>query len=805
MGHEDTWSSGFDDSTIAYLRADGAEEEFAAGETILARGERAGGLYVVLSGEVDLQLKQGTHRLTLRRLHPGSTFGEESILRGLPASADVIAVSRVEVLCYPAALFPAALAERASLMRKIMGHLAKNLYRTTADVWQLFGRAESLGALVRQDGDGETMLEASARTHALVATLSMRAASPAPLLLIGEEGTGKQLAARTVHQASRTEGPLVVVDCRRLSAGAAEELLARTGTGGTLDAPGLRVATGGSVVLKAIEALPAKVQHKLAVLLADGADPCGGTRLLATCCEPERLDPSLASCFPEPLVVPPLRKRVREIVPLARHFVRRAERLLKSKRFLTPEAERMLVSLQYRFRNVSELRDIVELAARCSDGRDIRSEHVVVGIGPEAGPLGSAIAQGSRPDRLLRSRAPDWLRGATLGAFLAVIFMSAVAAGSTLARMANGFIWSAWEPAVFAMFLFVGPVWCTVCPLSTGGRLVQSLGSLNRPVPDWLKSGGPWIASAGLFLILWIERATRVMERPAATALLLTGLLASSIALCLVFKREVWCRYICPLGHLKIVVAPAAPLSLASPPKVCASTCSSHDCYRGTVELPGCTVFHHPRLASQSHHCKLCLNCLRTCPHQSTAVYVRAPLSGVSTLVSAESYVVPFAVTVFLIAPLFLGAQRGGLLADLGWLAAAGVFGLALAVLITWRLPSFLGEATRGGDSSLVPRVALGLAVLGWGPLLAYEFGHIGLLARVRLVTESSLASVSGGLTGLTLQTLVRLAVVLAAGGAAAYVLHRARRSADSVPRLRWRWLLIGIWAYVVAMIALIS
>lgn len=804
MGHEDSWSSGFDDSTIAYLRADGAEEDFAAGETILARGEQAGALYVVLSGEVEQRLKRGPHSFTLRRMHPGSTFGEESVLRGLPASADVVAVSRVQILRYPSALFPAALAERESFMSKIMGRLARDLYRTTADAWQLFGQTESLGALVRQDGADETMIAPSSGSRTLLDTLRKRAAFSTPLLLIGEEGTGKQLAARAVHQASRAEGPFVVVDCRRLGTEAAAELFARSGTGGALDAPGLRVAAGGSVVLKAIEALPAQVQHNLAALLANGTGACGGTRLLATCCEPERLNPSLADCFQEPLRIPPLRRRMREIVPLARHFVRRAERMLKSKRILAPDAERMLVSLQYRFRNVSELRDIVELAARCAEGPEIRSEHIAVGISPETGPLGTPILQGGRLDRILRSRVPGWLRGATLGAFLIVIVICLAAAASIPAKIANGFIWSAWEPAVFAMFLIVGPVWCTVCPLSTGGRLAQCAGCLDLPVPGWLKTAAPWIASAGLFLILWIERATRVMERPAATALLLTGLLGSSIALCLVFKREVWCRYICPLGHLKGVVAPAAPVSLAAPPKVCDSTCTSHDCYRGTVELSGCTVFHHPRLASQSHHCKLCLDCLRTCPHHSTAVYVRAPLSGASTLVSAESYVVPFALTVLIIAPLFLAAQQGDLLADPAWLGVAGLFGLLLAAVMTWRLPLWLG-APKGNVSPLVPRVALGLAVLGWGPLLAYEFGHIDLLARVRLVAEPALTAVHGGVTGLTLQTLVGFATILAAGVAAAFVLRRARRSVESVPRWRWRWLLTGVWAYVAGMIALIS
>lgn len=801
---EDSGSIALGVSTIAFLREEGFEEEYGAGETILARGEQADALYVLLAGEVELQLKRGPHRLALRRLRPGSTFGEESLLRGLPASSDFVARTAVKILRYPSALFPTALQERESFMRKIMGRLAKNLYQTTAEAWDLFSRAESLEALVRQDAADETMIAPSSRSQTFVDTLRRRAESNEPLLLIGEEGTGKRLAARTVHRASRADGPFVIIDCHRLTAEAAGELFGRIETGGGLEAPGLRVATGGSLVLAGIEALPHRVQRSLATILASQPNPCDGARLLATCCEPARLDPSLADSFPNPLEMLPLRRRAREIVPLARHFVERVARRIESKRILTPDAERMLVSLQYRFRNVAELRDIIDLAARCSDGPDVRSEHIAVGISPEAGPLGTPVPLGSAVDRVLRSRVPSWLRGATLATFLLVIWICLAAAGSTLARVANGFIWSAWEPAVFTMFLIVGPVWCTVCPLSTGGRLAQRLGCLGRSVPKWIKTYGSWIAAAGLLFILWVERATRVIEQPVATALLLTGLLASSVALCLIFRREVWCRYICPLGHLKVAAAPAAPVSLAAPPTVCFSTCTSHDCYRGTAELPGCTVFHHPRLASQSHHCKLCLDCLRTCPHQSTAVYLRPPLSGVSTLVSAESYVVPFALAVFLIAPLFLAAQRGGLLADPTWLGVAGILALALAALIAWRLPWWLGSP-EGDVSPVVPRVALGLAVLGWGPLLAYEFGHIDLLARVRLVADPALPAVAGDIAGLTLQTLVRLAVILATAIATGLVLRRARQSVESVPRWRWRWLLAGVWTYAAGMVTLIS
>ncbi len=806
---DESQSSGFDASTIGYLRESGVEVEYAAGEVIVRRGEVGRALYVVLAGEVDVCVGRGVQHLTLCRMGPGSTFGEVSILRNVPTSADVLAHSPVRILEYPAALFPKALVERESLMRKIMGRLAKNLQHTTADAWELFRKAEALRALVRHEGGGETMIAASARSRALLAALKRRAEAGTPVLLCGEEGTGKLLGARTVHDASEVAGgPFVVVDCGRLLGDAAADLFALPEAEEGSEPSGLQIAAGGSLVLASAEALPPGVQRELAAFLArrqeqaQRAGPGAGARLLATSRAPERLTPELADCFGEPVELPPLRERAREILPLAEQFLARVAGSLGRERRLDASAERVLVSLRYRYRNVAELRDIVELAARCAEGSEVRAEHIVAGIGPDEEPVGVGVPAGSGLDRVLRSRAPTLLRGLTLVGFLAVIVLGLAAAGSAAARTANGLIWSLWEPAVFALFLVAGPLWCTVCPLSTAGRLAQRLGCLGRPLPAWLKSRGVWLGAAGLLFILWVERAGGMLQRPAASALLLLGLLAASVGFCLVFRREVWCRHVCPLGRLAVVVAPAAPVTLAAHRRVCASTCTSHECYRGTVSVPGCTVFHHPQLASQSHNCKLCLDCLRTCPHGATTLYLRAPLGGVAGLATADAYVVPFALSVFVLAPLFVAAEKSPSLGRPLWLGLAGLGGLVLAALLSRGLPWLL-HGRSDSDSPAVAQTALGLAVLGWGPLLAYQLGHVGALAHIRLMAEPGLGVGAAAVSGIDLQTLARVGVVLATALAGALVLRRARRADASIRPHGWRIVVVIAWLYVAGSLVL--
>lgn len=801
-----------DTSTLDYLRVGGDEVEYGSGEAIVRRGDDGRALFVVLAGEVEVRLGQEAgHHLTLCRMGPGSTFGEISILRGVPATADVVARTPVTILEYPAELFPHALSERETLMRKIVGRLASNLHRTTVDAWNLFQKAEALRALVRFEGAAEPMIATSARMRALVTGLKMLGGTDDPVLLVGEAGVGKTLAARTIHDASlRAPQAMIVVDCAQVPAEHAAVLLLGSAGAGRPDgrclAGAVDVAVGGTLLLRKLDALPPDAQRELAGHLVEQAGGNPGeappTRLMATIRECEDLLPELVAALSEAVEIPALRDRPREILPLARYFLESCSDEQGRPRTFTPAAEKTLVSLRYRYRNVAELRDIVQLAVRCAHGTGIEAEHLSAGVGPDDVPLGLPVAQAGQDLGFLGRR---WLAAArllVLGSFLAVIALTLVAPVTAAGSAVNGLVWAAWEPAVFALFLLVGPVWCTVCPLSTAARLVQRRISLGRPLPAWLKTHGIWLAVLGFLAILWVEQVFAVTECPVGTGLLLLTLILSAVALAVVFRREVWCRYVCPLGRLAATAAPAAPLAVAANRRVCSSRCSSHECYRGAGDVPGCTVFHHPQLASQAHNCKLCLDCLYTCPHGATSLSVRAPLGGASRLASADTYLVPFALAVLLLSPVFLAFQSGRLGGGAGWLTVASVVGVAAAAALSKLLPRLL-HGRADADSPAVPQAALGLAILGWGPLLAFELGHISALAELALVSSPGSRWTEVMPEGIGLLNLLQVGAILSTGVAAAIVLHGARRNGGDTSRSGWRLLALLVLCYLAASLLL--
>jgi len=221
--------------------------------------------------------------------------------------------------------------------------------------------------------------------------LSRVATVDRPVLIVGERGTGKELAARRIHYLSRRwEEPLVELNCAALAPGLIESELFGHEAGAFTGAAGRRRgrfegADGGTLFLDELGNVPLEVQEKILRVVEYGVfERVGATdaiRVDVRLVGAANVDlPSLARegrfmadlldrlSF-EVLYAPPLRDRREDIPVLAEHFANRmaVELGLDEAPVFAPEAVRSLAAYAWPG-NVRELKNVVERAVYRAEG-----------------------------------------------------------------------------------------------------------------------------------------------------------------------------------------------------------------------------------------------------------------------------------------------------------------------------------------------------------------------------------------------------------------------------------------------------
>jgi DNA-binding NtrC family response regulator len=257
--------------------------------------------------------------------------------------------------------------------------------------------------------DDNELVSSSEAMREVFKRIGMAAGSDATVLVLGETGTGKELVARALHRASaRAARPFVAVNCAAIPAELMEsELFGHVKgafTGATADRMGrFREADGGTLFLDEIGDMPLATQAKiLRVLQEREITPVGGTRVLpvdvrivaathrdlpAAVAEGRFREDLWYRLQVVPLVLPPLRERLGDVLLLAEHFLRRIAGA-RPKR-LSAAAAQQLVAHRWPG-NVRELRNAMDRAAILSHGDFIEPEHM--GLQPSVASTGVDIA-----------------------------------------------------------------------------------------------------------------------------------------------------------------------------------------------------------------------------------------------------------------------------------------------------------------------------------------------------------------------------------------------------------------------------
>lgn len=278
------------------------------------------------------------------------------------------------------------------LSDELQKHLvAGSLYTVDAGPFHrvlIFNDAKSVQRRQAKGGNFKLITGTSMEIQQVRARVQQAAASPSNVLIYAENGLGKEMYARAIHDESdRWDMPFIVVDCAALPEQEPEQYLfgvAASGAAGSRGKPGqIETASGGTLFLDNVGALPLHMQRRLLQLLEKKEVVRIGSKRprkvnvriiastnqkLSEACEVGSFRRDLLYLLNViPLEIPPLRQRREDIRPLAVSFIQ----------FFSTELDKPVAEVQEAFwqsverydwkGNVRELRSAMEYAVNMMD------------------------------------------------------------------------------------------------------------------------------------------------------------------------------------------------------------------------------------------------------------------------------------------------------------------------------------------------------------------------------------------------------------------------------------------------------
>ncbi|MGG6293768.1 cyclic nucleotide-binding domain-containing protein [Leptolyngbya sp. AN02str] len=644
---------------------------------IYQEGHPSTGLYLLKWGTVEISRRSAIGKSLIRYRHAGELFGYVSLMANPENSrhqTQAIALTASEIWFLPQAQFRQLMQQYAEIEHLFNALLAQDLNAFSARIAQEQRRIQGLQSYIQAVPIGKTILGNSKASQKLAEQIDRAAATLKPVVFQAQAGTGKTFLAGLIHARSAlADQPFAELDCAKLPRLQDGRLNTDIVFGRIGGQPGiLELLERGTLLLSNVQVLSEGVGEasawenrtclihycKTGTLLPNhGVGEANG--LTTEPPKPVQSWVRLILSAPNKLEWPEvdtisiklfsLSQRKADIPAFARYFLaelcRDQNRPLLS---LDQSDLRRLISYDYPG-NLTELAEILHRAVIMTPpGQTVIPEQALWSV--------QSAKNAFRVDllthvpwlrRVLLSRwYPEAIWMGMMAFFVPVTIAGFLGPQTRDSSVTLNLFWAWWWPGYLFLFVFVGRLWCAICPFMITAEWLRRLSLWLLPRQQlpwntpWLNRWGAWILFGGFVAIYLWEQLWDLPHHAYLSAWLLLAITAGAVIFSLMYERRLWCRYLCPIGGMNGMFAKLAMVEVRSSQQVCGSQCNTFGCYKGSDVTPvrfadalpnegqstgGCPLYSHPAQLQDNRDCMLCMTCLKACPNRSVQFNLRFP------------------------------------------------------------------------------------------------------------------------------------------------------------------------------------
>jgi polyferredoxin/CRP-like cAMP-binding protein len=646
----------------------GALKEYPAATLITGPGDQGERIRFLLAGTARVFIHEKEDQdVPIETISPVDIIGEISYLTGRasPLNFKVIAEEPCKVIEISAVDFESILRSLPGASINILRLLARKIIRLDNSVYRYIRKKRALQNLIsRQIHLFPDYFISDTVRRRMHRQLEALAQSGGPVLVTGETGVGKEFMAHALFEMSPHNkkvflcldllGPLThpevngdYCELPERSPDAADEQtklffgFETTGQdNAVVETPGyLELTEEGTLLVRGIEQLTRSTQLKVLKTLQAGkfkrvgstTDQTADFRLIVT----TNLDASEISSEKHPLLhwlldhsldIPPLRKRRKEIPALVQHYVNQyCQEFHKEITELPNMTMNYLVTYSWPG-NDRELATTLKRAVMLAEGGVLRPQDIYFDLrriegGGKINLLGWPPLQAALKSPLF----PAIFQSAAAPFFFILLILLFLGPADPKTNLGGLFSWAVgWPTMIFGSFLWAR-FWCSLCPMGTISHLAKKIMALEIPLPPFLKTNSDWFIAGSALFIIWLETVSDIRNSPFNTGLLLLTIFVLAVIVAVIFERQSWCRYLCPLGGMMGVFAKTSPFELRADRNICASQCTTTECFTGTKQYEGCPFGQVAPSLRSNRFCKLCASCVKNCPHAAINLNLRVP------------------------------------------------------------------------------------------------------------------------------------------------------------------------------------